>query len=367
MAPIPLIDLGVQHRSIQTEIETAIQNVIQDTAFIGGSYLETFENAFAAYCELPHGVGTSSGTTALHLAFAALGLGPGDEVITVPNTFIATVETIVQTGAKPVFVDVLDHTLNMDPEKLEAAITPQTRAIVPVHLYGQIADMDPILDIARSHNLLVIEDAAQAHGAEHKKKRAGHFGVAATFSFFPGKILGAYGDAGMVVTQDADLAKRMKMLANHGRTEKYEHQIAGYNYRLDPIQAAILNVKLKHLDQWLERRRANVRLYNQLFAESRVQTPIETSDSRHVYTYYVIRSEQRDQILEGLNKEDIQAQIHYPIPLHLQPAFRDLNCKKGDFPVAEQAADEILSLPLYPELESAQIQQIADAVLKITS
>ena len=365
MGSIPFIDLGAQYRSIQPDIDAAIQGVIRDTAFIGGPYVQAFEKAFADYCGLPCGVGTSSGTTALHLAFAALGIGPGDEVITVPNTFIATIETITQTGARPVFVDVVDESLNMDPEKLEAAITEKTRAIVPVHLYGQIADMDPILEVARAHDLRVVEDAAQAHGADYKKKRAGHFGVAATFSFYPGKILGAYGDAGIVVTSDPDLAIRMEMLANHGRLDKYKHRVPGYNYRMDGIQAAVLSVKLKHLDGWIQQRREKAQLYNRFFAESDIRTPGESGEARHVYTYYVIRTARRDAVLEALQKSEIGAIIHYPIPLHLQPAYRDLSYGEGDFPVAESAAGQILSLPLFPELEHAQIQSIADLVCRV--
>ncbi|MDP6042162.1 MAG: DegT/DnrJ/EryC1/StrS family aminotransferase [Candidatus Latescibacteria bacterium] len=359
---IPLIDLYAQYRAIKDEIDDAMQSVIRDSAFIGGPYLQSFEEAFAAYCNLPFGVGTSSGTTALHLVFAALGIGPGDEIITVPNTFIATVETIVQTGAKPVFVDVCDDTLNIDPAKLADAITPNTRAIVSVHLYGQLAEMDAIREVAGS--IPIVEDAAQAHGAEYKKKRAGHFGVAATFSFFPGKILGAFGDAGMVVTKDKDLANKMKMLANHGRLDKYVHQMAGYNYRFDPLQAAILNVKLNYLDDWLKKRRAHARLYNQLFAEyDAIKTPVERDHNLHVHTYYVIRTSKRDAVMQKLHNHEIDAIIHYPIPLHLQPAFSDLGYRSGDFPIAEQSATEILSLPLYPELEPNQIEYIAEQVL----
>ena len=364
MGHIPLIDVKAQYDTIQTEIDAAIQNVIQETAFIGGPYLEAFQNEFASFCNLPYGVGASSGTTALHLTFEALGIGFGDEVITVPNTFIATAETITQTGAKPVFVDVLEDTLNMDPDQVESAISSATRAIVPVHLYGQIADMDPILEIARKHKLLVIEDAAQAHGAEYKKKRAGHFGVAATFSFYPGKILGAFGDAGISVTSDSELAKKMEMLSNHGRLDKHVHQFPGYNYRMDPIQSAILSVKLKHLDNWLTKRRKHVTLYNNLFAASDIQTPTETADTHHVYTYYVIRSNRRAAIQKSLESSDISSQSHYPIPLHLQPAYRDLGYKIGDFPVAETAAEQILSLPLYAEMTSDQVERVAEQVLK---
>ncbi|MDA0745012.1 MAG: DegT/DnrJ/EryC1/StrS family aminotransferase [bacterium] len=362
MNRVPLVDLLAQHNSIQGEIDSAIQNVIQKTSFVGGPFVQAFEEAFANYCGLSHGVGTSSGTTALHLVFAALGLGPGDEVITVPNTFIATAETITQTGARPVFVDVEPQTLNMDPSKLEAAITKHTRAIVPVHLYGHLADLDPILEIARAHGLVVVEDAAQAHGAEYKKKRAGHYGVAATFSFYPGKIMGAYGDAGIVVTSDSKLAEKMQMLANHGRLDKYRHRVPAYNYRLDGIQAAILSVKLKHLDEWLSLRRKKAQLYNRLLEGSAVQTPFESSHARHVHTYYVIRTPKRDAVQEALKEADVDTVIHYPIPLHLQPAYQNLGYSQGDFPVAEEHAERILSLPLYPELEDDQIRRIADLV-----
>ena len=350
MERVPLVDLGAQHRSIRTEIDTAIQEVIRNTAF---------EEAFADYCNLPHGVGASSGTTALHLVFAALSLGPGDEVITVPNTFIATAEAITQTGARPVFVDIDPVNLNMDPARLEAAITARTRAVVPVHLYGEMADMEPIMEVARAHDLSVVEDAAQAHGAEYKEKRAGHFGVAATFSFYPGKILGAYGDAGMAVTSDPDLAQRMKMLANHGRLDKYRHQMPAYNYRLDGIQAAILNVKLKHLEEWIELRREKAALYGSLLEGGDTRAPIEGANSRHVFTYYVIRTENRDALQEALQEAGIDTVIHYPVPLHLQPAYEDLGYTEGDFPVAEESAERILSLPLYPELGDEEIRRIA--------
>ena len=360
--PIPFIDLKAQYRTIQAEIDAAIREVIESTAFIGGKYAQAFEAAFARYCGVSRAVGASSGTTALHLAFAALGIGPGDEVITVPSTFIATAEMISVTGARPVFVDAEDATFNMDPGKLEAAITPRTKAIVPVHLYGQIADMDPILEIARRRGIPVVEDGAQAHGAEYKGRRAGQMGVAATYSFYPGKILGAYGDAGVVVTNDAALAGRMEMLANHGRTGKYEHETPAFNYRLDGIQAAVLSVKLRHLDAWLEARRAKAQAYTRLL-EDAVVTPKEMPYARHVYTYYVIRAKQRDRVQAALKARGIDAIIHYPIPLHLQPAYTNLGYKKGDFPVAERQAEEILSLPLYAELEETQVKEIVETVL----
>ncbi|OGG46471.1 MAG: erythromycin biosynthesis sensory transduction protein eryC1 [Candidatus Handelsmanbacteria bacterium RIFCSPLOWO2_12_FULL_64_10] len=358
--PIPFIDLKAQYQTIQSEIDAAIREVIESTAFIGGRHAQAFEASFARYCGVSRAVGASSGTTALHLAFAALGIGPGDEVITVPNTFIATAEMISITGARPVFVDVEDATFNLDPAKLRAAITPRTKAIVPVHLYGQIADMDPILKIARE--IPVVEDAAQAHGAEYRGRRAGQMGKAATYSFYPGKILGAYGDAGVVVTHDDALAKKMEMLANHGRTGKYEHETPAFNYRLDGMQAAILSVKLRHLDEWLERRRARAQVYTRLL-EDAVVTPKEMPYARHVYTYYVIRTRHRNRVQAALKERGIDAIIHYPIPLHLQPAYKCLGHKKGDFPVAERQAEEILSLPLYAELEEGQIKEIVEVIL----
>lgn len=358
--PIPFIDLKAQYRTIQAEIDAAIREVIESAAFIGGKYAQAFEASFARYCGVSRAVGASSGTTALHLALAALGIGPGDEVITVPNTFIATAEMISITGARPVFVDVEDATFNMDPARLKAAITPRTKAIVPVHLYGQIANMDPILEIARE--IPVVEDAAQAHGAEHRGRRAGQMGAAATYSFYPGKVLGAYGDAGIVVTNDEALAKRMERLANHGRIGKYEHETPAFNYRLDGMQAAILSVKLKHLDEWLERRRARAQTYHRLL-EDAVVTPKEMPYARHVYTYYVIRTRRRDRVQTALKERGIDAIIHYPIPLHLQPAYRGLGYQKGDFPVAERQAEEILSLPFYAELEESQIKEIVEVIL----
>jgi len=358
--PTPFIDLKAQYRTIQPEIDAAIREVIESTAFIGGKYARAFETSFARACGVSRAVGASSGTTALHLALAALGVGPGDEVITVPNTFIATAEMISITGARPVFVDVEDATFNMDPAKLRAAITPRTKAVLPVHLYGQIADMDPILKAAGE--IPLVEDAAQAHGAEYKGRRAGQMGVTATYSFYPGKVLGAYGDAGIAVTNDETLANRMEMLANHGRIGKYEHETPAFNYRLDGMQAAILSVKLKHLDGWLERRREKAQVYNRLL-EVAVLTPKEMPYARHVYTYYVIRTKHRDRVQAALKERGIDAIIHYPVPLHLQPAYRSLGYKKGNFPVAERQAEEILSLPLYAELEEGQIKEIVETVL----
>lgn len=361
-ARVPFLDLVAQYESIKPEIDEAIQRVIDRAAFAGGPFVTQFENAFAEFQGVGHGVGVSSGTSALHVLFEALGIGAADEVITVPNTFIATVETIVQTGAKPVFVDVDDTTLSLEPGLLESAITDRTKAIVPVHLYGQIADMDPILEIAKRHDLLVVEDAAQAHGAEYKGRRAGQFGVAATFSYYPGKILGAFGDAGGVVTNDADLADRTRRLADHGRTDHYLHERSGFNYRMDGIQAAVLEVKLRHLEGWIEARRRKARLYGELLSDRIASTPVEADGCRHVYTYYVIRTHRREAIRDRLSEAGIATGIHYPTPLHLQPAFSEFGYKQGQFPVSEAAAGQILSLPLFAELADEDIERICELV-----
>lgn len=359
---IPFIDLVAQYETIKPEIDSAIQRVINRAAFAGGPFVTEFEASFAEYCGVAHGVGVSSGTTALHVLLEALDIGEGDEVITVPNTFIATVEAIVQTGAKPVFVDVDDTTLSMNPGLLEEAINENTKAILPVHLYGQIADMDPISEIANRNDLLVIEDAAQAHGAEYRGRRAGQFGIAATFSFYPGKILGAFGDAGGIVTQDADLADRARSLADHGRTDHYQHERSGFNYRMDGIQAAVLDVKLKYLEGWLETRRKKARLYSSLLSGNVASAPIEVDGCIHVYTYYVIRTPFRKAIQEKLGDSGIQTIVHYPTPLHLQAAFGDLGYSRGEFPITEAASEQILSLPLFAELADQDIERICDLI-----
>lgn len=366
MAQIPFLDLPAQYRSIRPEIDDAIQKVLDDCQFVRGPHVAAFEQEFAAFCGVPHAVGASSGTTALHLVFAALELGSGDEVITVPNTFMATTETILQTGAKPVFVDVDNDTMNMNPDWLEAAITERTKAIVPVHLYGQIADMDPILDIANAHRIPVVEDAAQAHGAENGGRRAGQFGIAATFSFYPGKILGAYGDAGIVVTRDDEMSRRLRLLCDHGTEDKENQLLPGFNYRMDGIQAAVLSVKLKHLEEWIELRRERAEWYEELLAGTDVVTPVQAKGERHVYTYYVIRVDDRNGVREKLRETEIMAQVHYPVPIHLQTAYGDLGYRQGDFPASERATERILSLPLYPELTRDQIERIADVVTKAT-
>ncbi len=360
--PIPLVDLKAQYAAIQPEIDAAIQRVIANTSFILGKPVAQFESDFAAFCHARHCVGTDSGTAALHLALLLCDVKPGDEVITTTHTFIATAEVISIIGARPIFVDIDPRTYNLDPNQIERAITPHTRALIPVHLYGQPAEMDPILEIARRHRLRVIEDAAQAHGAEYRGRRAGSMGDVACFSFYPGKNLGAYGDAGALVTNDAELADRARMLRDHGRRAKYEHLIVGYGYRLDALQAAILGAKLPHLDAWNARRRAIAAYYTELFSNSDIVTPYVPPHIAPVYHLYVIRARNREGLRAHLKARGIETGIHYPIPLHLQPVYAALGYKPGDFPHAEQAAREVLSLPIYPELTDAQVEQIAQSV-----
>jgi dTDP-4-amino-4,6-dideoxygalactose transaminase len=360
---IPLIDLKAQYESIKPEIDEAISRVIANTSFILGEEVKAFEDAFAAFCGARYAVGVASGTAALHLTLLACDAGSGDEVITSPHTFIATAETICHAGARPVFVDIDLASYNLDPAQVEAAITPRTKAIMPVHLYGQPADMDPLLDIARRHGLKVIEDAAQAHGAEYNGKRAGTLGDVACFSFYPGKNLGAYGDGGMVVTSDAEIADGVRLLRNHGRRSKYEHLIIGYGERLDALQAAILGVKLRHLDEWNDQRRQAASHYRELLADHAVQAPQEMNGARHVYHIFAVRVQNRDAVRERLRGAGVAVGVHYPIPLHLQPALAWLEYQEGDFPSTEQAAGEVLSLPIYPEITEEQIAQVAQALV----
>ena len=361
---IPLVDLKSQYLSIKDEIDCAIKEVIENSSFILGKELEKFENDFASFCNVKFAIGTSSGTTALHLALFTLGLGKNDEVITVPNTFIATSEAISHCGANVKFVDVNERSYTIDVQKIENAINKRTKAIIPVHLYGQSADMDPILEISKRYNLKVIEDAAQAHNGEYKNRRVGSLGDIACFSFFPSKNLGAYGDAGMIVTNDGEIAEKVRLLRNHGRKEKDLHIIEGYNYRMDTLQAVILSVKLKYLNDWTDKRRNNAQLYNELLSNSDVIIPEEMSYARHVYHIYAIRTKRRKELIEKLKKNDISTGIHYPIPLHLQPAYKYLGYKRGDFPITEKISEEILSLPIYPELTDEQITFISELIKK---
>lgn len=362
---IPFVDLKAQYKTIKSEIDQAIFEVLESTHFVGGAKLEAFERHFAEYMESEHAVGTCSGTSALHLALTALGVGRGDEVITAANTFIATAEAISHTGAAPVFVDVDEETLNIAPDKMEAAITPRTKAVVPVHLYGQSADMDAMRTIASRRGLKLVVDACQAHGARFNGSRKALCGDVTCFSFYPGKNLGAYGDGGMIVTDDGELADKMRRLGNHGRLDRYTHFAAGYNYRLDALQAAILDVKLRHLDGWNDRRRSRAKRYDAAFEGGLVRPVKEGPGRRHVYHLYVVRTKERDRLLDELGKRGISAGIHYPVPLHLQAAYRHLGIERGAFPVAEKAADEIVSLPMYPELTDEMVDEVAGATREI--
>lgn len=364
---VPFVDLKAQYRSIKDEVNAAILGVIERCEFTLGSEVAAFEKEFAAYCQAEHGIGVNTGTSALHLALLAAGVGAGDEVITVPFTFVATVSAIDYTGARPVFVDIDPKTFTMDVNALEAAITEKTKAIIPVHLYGQTADMDPILDIARRHNLIVIEDACQAHGAEYKGRRAGSMGHMGCFSFYPGKNLGAYGEGGMVVTNSPEFTRTIRMLRDWGAEKKYQHVLKGYNFRLEGIQGAVLRVKLKYLEAWTEARRAAAARYDQWFAGSNVPTPYVRPDARHVYHLYAIRTQNRQAWQDTLLAQGIQTGIHYPTPVHLLPAFADLGYQAGQFPHAEAAAREVLSLPMFPELTEAQGHQVAQAVLALAT
>jgi len=360
---VNFLDLKVQYESIRDEIGDALQQVLDNTAFAGGKYVEQFEKEFAPFCMCDHAVGVGSGTDALWVALLSLGIGPGDEVITVANTFIATAEAISFCGAKPVFIDVEEKTYNMDPSLLEAAITPKTKAIIPVHLYGQMANMGPVMYIAKSHGLVVIEDASQAHGAEYRGKKAGSIGDAGCFSFYPGKNLGAYGEAGAVVTNNAELAAKMKMFRDHGQAKKYYHSIVGWNARMDGFQGAVLSVKLKHLPAWTEARRKNAQLYDSLLKDTGgVILPYEAEYAKHVYHIYSIRTDDPDNLMNTMREKEVFCAMHYPVPLHLQDAYADLGFKKGDFPVAEKCAEQQLSLPMFPELADEQIEFTASEV-----
>lgn len=360
---IPYADLRSQYRAIKSEIDEAVLRVLDSAQFILGEEVAAFEREFAAYCGTADAIGVNSGTSALHLALIAAGVGRGDEVITVPFTFVATAAAIEYAGATPVFVDIDRETLTMAPGEIERVITPRTRAIMPVHLYGHAADMDPILDIARRRGLIVIEDAAQAHGASYKGRSCGSMGLMAAFSFYPGKNLGAYGEGGAVVTSDPALAKKIRVMRSWGEERRYEHSVRGFNYRMDGIQGAILRVKLRHLEAWTEARRARAADYARAFAGTGIATPIERPGCRHVYHVYAVRLSQRDSTRAALQAAGIQTGVHYPIPIHLQPAHADLGYGPGDFLVSEEAASQVLSLPMFPELTSEQVEQVATAVL----
>lgn len=362
---ITFVDLAAQYASIEAEVNEAIAKVLRKTDFILGEDVRKFEEEFAAYCDTKFAVGVDSGTSAIELALRAFDIGAGDEVITAANTFIATALGASYTGARVVLVDIDPQTYNIDPKLIEAAITERTKAIIPVHLYGQPADMEAIMEIANRHNLIVIEDACQAHGATNNGKRAGSLGHAAAFSFYPGKNLGAYGDGGAVVTNDEEAHRKLLLLRNYGQSRKYYHEMQGFNRRLDTIQAAVLRVKLKYLDQWNNARREHADVYEELLGTSAAVTPKEAPFAKSVWHLYVIRTSNRDELRERLAERGITAIMHYPTPIHFQPAYQELGYKKGDFPITEAYADQILSLPMFAELTRDELEYVADAVREL--
>lgn len=357
-------DLKPQHLQLREEIRAAVERILDDGWFILGKQGESFEREFADYCGVAYCVGVGSGTEAIHLALLACGVQPGDDVATVSLTAVPTASAITFAGARPIFVDIDPHTFTMNPDDLETKITPKTRAILPVHLYGQVADMDPILEIGRCHGIPVIEDACQAHGAEYKGRRAGSLGVMAAFSFYPTKNLGACGDAGAVTTDDPELADRLRLLRNYGQRKRYYHESIGFNSRLDEMQAAILRVKLRHLNRWNEVRRIKAKLYDSMLEG--VVCPAEAAYARHVYHLYVVRTPRRNELQSYLAERGIGTLIHYPVPVHLQEAYRDLGLLRGHLPATERCADEILSLPLYPELPDEQVAEVAEAITRFS-
>jgi dTDP-4-amino-4,6-dideoxygalactose transaminase len=363
---VPFVDLRAQYRAIKSEVDEAIQRVLDTSAFILGREVEAFERAFAEYVGAEFCVGVNSGTAALQLAVTACGVRPGDEVIVPANTFFATAEAVSTAGATPVFVDCDADSHNVAVGKIEAAVTPLTRAVIPVHLYGQPADLDPVLEVAARHDLVVIEDAAQAHGARYKGRRVGALGRAGCFSFYPGKNLGAYGEGGAVVTNDAEVARRVRLLRDHGSERKYRHEVVGYNFRLEGIQGAVLGVKLRHLDAWNEARRRHAARYRELLAPlaaaGALTLPRESPDAEHVYHLFVVQTDARDELQRHLTEAGVQTGIHYPVPVHLQPAYAAHGHKEGDFPEAERQARRVLSLPMFAELTDEQLARVAGAI-----
>lgn len=363
---VPLIDLKIQHKSIASEVEAAIKQVCDNTAFILSDEMKAFETEFAAYCGVKHGIGVANGTEALFLALLAIGIGQGDEVIVPANTFVATAAAVSHTGATPVFVDCDPQTYCIDPEKIESAVTPRTKAIMPVHLYGHPCDMDAIGSVAGKYSLRVIEDCAQGHGTRYKGRHVGSFGDAAGFSFYPSKTLGAYGDAGIVVTNDDSTAEKLRLLRDNGRTSWYEHALIGYNSRLDGIQAAVLRVKLRHLEEWVEARRRWAALYSELLGGVEgIVLPVERPEAKHSYYVYVIRVGNREAVMEEMKAKGCGCAIHYPVPLHLQPAFAFLGGKEGQHPVAEDYARHIVSIPMFPELTEDQVAEAAGIIREV--
>mgnify|MGYP001049408035 CR=1 FL=1 len=363
---IPLVDLKKQYKEIRQEIDRKIREIINSTDFINGKYVREFEEKFAKKQKIKHIIGCSSGTSALFIILKALGVGRGDEVITTPHTFIATVEAICQTGAKPVFVDIDPGTYNIDINKIEKAISKKTKVILPVHIYGNPVNMEKLMSLARKRKILVVEDCAQAHLSFFNNKPVGSFGLASGFSFYPGKNLGAYGDAGLIATNNKRLADKCRLLINHGRKEKYVHEVVGYNNRMDCLQAGILLVKLRYLSEWTKKRRMNARIYNKYLGKNKnIVLPKETKNGVHVYHLYVVRVNNRNEVIEQLKKNGVSYGIHYPVPLHLQKALEYLGYKRGDFPVTEEISRSILSLPMYPELTKKKIITICKIINKV--
>jgi dTDP-4-amino-4,6-dideoxygalactose transaminase len=360
---VPFLDLKAQHKEIENEVLPMVKEVMENTAFIGGPQVSGFEREFAEFCDTDYCVGVNSGTDALRFALMSVGVGPGDEVITVPNTFIATTEAISQAGGTPVFVDVYQNTSEIDISQIENKITERTKAIIPVHLYGQPADMDAVLNTGKKYNIEVIEDSCQAHGALYKGKKAGSLGRVGCFSFYPGKNLGAYGEGGAIVTQEENIANKIKMIRDHGQIRKYYHELEGYNGRLDAIQAGVLRIKLRKIDEWNKARRRNASLYNELLGDiPGVELTIEEEFAQSVYHLYVILTEDRDGLQKFLGDNGIATGLHYPVPLHLQRAYGRLGYKKRDFPVAENLSERLLSLPMYPQLTHEQIKYVAECI-----
>ena len=364
---VPMLDLSEQYLSLRDEMLQVLDEVMKSSRFILGDNVKKLEQEVAAYSKVPYGIGVANGSDALHIALQAYGVTAGDEVITTPFTFFATAGAIARCNATPVFVDIDPITFNIDPSKIEEKITDKTKAIIPVHLYGQVSDMDGIMEVAKKHNLFVLEDAAQAIGATYKGKTVGELADAATYSFFPTKNLGAYGDAGMIVTKHEELADKMRVIRVHGSKPKYYHHVLGYNSRLDEMQAAILNVKFPHLNEWSEKRRAHASRYTEMLKAAlgdRVVTPVEVEGNYHVFHQYTIRVEKRDELQKFLAEQGVSTMVYYPQPLHLQPVFKELGYKEGDFPVTEKATQEAISLPMFPELSEEQQNYVVECITK---
>jgi dTDP-4-amino-4,6-dideoxygalactose transaminase len=364
-ARIPFLDLQAQYRAIKDEVRAALDQVMESSAFVLGEAVKSFEEAFAAHHGARHCVATSCGTSALHVALLAMGIRPGDEVIVPVNTFIATAEAVSHCGARPVFVDMRDEDSCIDPENITRAVTPRTRAVIPVHLYGQPAEMDPILEVARQRDLFVLEDCAQAHDAEYRGRKVGTFGAAGAFSFYPGKNLGAYGEGGAVITNDDLLAARARMLRDHGSSRKYAHDVIGYNYRMHGFQGAVLTVKMRYLTAWTDARRRAAATYHRVLEGHPLELRAAKPHVRHVYHLFVVRVPDRDRVAVALKEKGVSSGIHYPVPLHLTGAYASLGHRQGDFPAAEGAAGQILSLPMYPELTDEMIEQVGRALREI--